>query len=1069
MCEIKQKMSSGESGIFLIVPEQYSHYAERHLCEVCGDTVSLHAEVLSFTRLCGHVLSETGGAAQQILDNTGQVLAMHRALESVAPNLNVYKLKKMHTEVLEKLLEAVKEFKTLNITAQTLQNAAKQVSNPLADKLNDLSLIYDAYESIIKVFGGDAADRLTLLAEKMAESSFGETEHIFFDGFNDFTVQEMRVIEELLIKGANITVSLTCDMENPGEIFELPCNTVSQLKRLASKYGVKVKQEIHENDRKSDEDSQSKTLTFLERYLFEDSHPKYPGKCENIRVYNAPNRYVECEYVAYEVWNLIRKGYRWRDIGVMSRNWDEYDSICENVFNKYDIPYFSSGKADIMSKPPLALIDSALEITVSGWEYRNIFRYLKTGLTGISIDECAILENYVLKWQIRGNMWTKDWTLPPQGYGRERDDDPEQLLTLNELRRKVVGPIVGLLNGIKGESTVELKLRALYGFLEEIELQKRLNEKANDFSTRGELRLADEYVQLWDIMISAMEQMYAILGDETITASEFCRLLLIAVSQNDVGAIPVSLDRTMMGGMAMSRRRDLKVVILLGATDDNLPTLSKSNGALSDNERAVLHEIVQDIPAGLEERLCREMNMLYSTLTLPSKELILTYPATDGRRPSFVVKRLLEMFGVESIALVRDVYMAVAETPYFELMLSRSNHDDDATEITTKLQDTLSPSVSDRRLSKQIATQLYGKEFSLSATRVDRYYSCPYKHFMQNGLRLEARTYAEFDALTAGNFMHYVLEGVFDEIKSDIGFDDIDEHKYLELTNKYMLEYENEVLLNFEGKNERFKHLFRRHQADVEHVVRDMVDELSNSSFKPLDFELNMSKLSSSESGLIDRVDGYTHDEKLFLRVIDYKTRKSAYSFEMTNILHGRDMQMLIYLFALAKHGRKLYGKDVEPAGVLYVPARDVIISTTRNATENDIEKKRIDEMRRSGLVLDDDNVLEAMESGDVKKYLPVKTAKDGSFAGDSLVSRKQLALLSNHVESMMSNAKTKIISGHNECKPYYKNENDNACAYCEFHSVCGFDSNIGDRYQLIGKKSSDEVWDTLTSSAENG
>jgi len=1067
MHEIKERMSNGEDEILLIVPEQYSHYAERQLCEVCGDTLSLHAEVLSFTRLCNHVLAETGGAADQILDSTGQILAMYKALESVAQNLKVFNQKKMHTEVLEKLLEAVKEFKSLNIMPQTLQRAAQQIPNPLSDKLKDLSLIFDAYDAILHTHGGDAADRLTLLADKIGESSVGKRGHIYFDGFNDFTIQEICVIEELLLVGANITVSLTCDMKDTGEIFKLPSNTVSQLKDLAEEYGVELKQEVIKSDPSNKHPKSQEILTFLERHLFDDALQVYPGEGDNIRIYNAPNRYVECEYAAYEVWKLVKNGYRWRDIGVMARNWDEYDSICENVFDKYDIPYFSSGKSDIMSKPPLALIDAALEIAVSGWEYKHVFRYIKSGLAGISTDECAIMENYVLKWQIRGSMWTREWSLPPRGYGRQRDDDNEQLHILNKLRNKVVEPIMNLREGIKGESTIEGKLRAVYAYLEEVELQKRLITRAEELNKRGELRLADEYVQLLDIIIGAMDQMYVILGKDMIDALKFRKLFTMAISQNDVGTIPVSLDRTMLGGMAMSRRRDLKAVIILGATDDNLPTLSKATGALSDNERIVLNKIVAEIPAGLEERLCREMNMIYSTLTLPANELIIMHSTGDGQRPSFIVKRLCDMFSIGITGLDKEEYMTAAVTPYIELMWSNGSYDDKNPAIFDSLRHVLRSNEEKRQLSNQTASLLYGKEFSLSATGVDRYYSCQYKYFMENGLRLEPRAYAEFDALTAGNFMHYVLDGVFSEIKQSHNFDEIDEQGYLQLTRKYMNEYESNILLDFEGKNERFRHLFRRHRADVEHVVSDMVKEISNSSFVPLDFELNLSKLSTKERGLVDRVDGYEDDDKLYLRVVDYKTRKSAYTFEMNNILHGRDMQMLIYLFALAKYGKKFYGKEIEPAGVLYVPARDVILETTRDPSDDEIDKKRIDKMRRSGIILNDQDIVDAMEGGEVKKFLPVKTVKDGSIAGDSLVSKNQFTLLSQHVKSMMDNAKNNIVSGHNECNPYYANENNNACSYCEFHSVCGFDSSVEDKYRFVGKQSSEEVWTELENKYE--
>jgi len=1046
MNEIKRKIDAGETGMLLIVPEQYSHDAEKKLCEICGDVLSLHAETVSFTRLCSSVLSETGKTGRQILDSSGQILVIYRALESVASNLKVFGLKRMRTEIPEKLLEAVKEFKSLNITPQVLERAATQTSSPLSDKLIDLALLYDAYDALLQVHGGDSAEQLMLLADSIAEGSAGGFGHIYFDGFNDFTSLEMNVIEELLRKDVDITVSLTCDMENPGEIFEIPRKTVGQLKRLAADCGVRQGDSVTVlSDDKTV--TLSPCLTFLEKHFFSDDPPKFTGKNGAVTVYKAPSRYVECEYAAYEVWKLVRSGCRWRDIGVMARDWDEYGSVCENIFEKYGIPYFTSGKADIMNRPPLTLIDAALETAVYGWEYKSIFKYLKSGLTDITTDQCAVLENYVLKWQIRGFLWDKTWIMPPLGYGRAKDGDDKQLAEINEIRLKVIKPLTDLRDGLKGESSAEVKLRALYEFLEEIKLPERLAEKSEVFKNRGEKRFASEYDQLWDITVKAIDQMYTILGDEKLNAAEFHKLFTLAISQNDVGVIPVSLDRTVLGGMMMSRRRDLKHLIILGATDDNMPALGNSTGALSDNERNTLRKLGTDIPAGLEERLYREMNMLYSTLTLPSNRLIVIYSTNEGQRPSFVVKRLCDMFDIPESSLSEDEYMTAAEIPYLEFLYC----------IKKQQNGTQTPGLSGRA-----AQQLYGKDFRLSATRVDRYYLCPHKHFLYNGLRLEPRVSAGFGAAEAGNCMHFILDGVFSEIKAGDGFKNIGEEFCLKLTSKYINRYVHDILLDFEGKSKRFEYLFRRYQADMEHVVLDMVNELSNSNFEPFDLELDMSELSAGERGFIDRVDGFERDGKLYLRIIDYKTRKKAYSFELTDILNGRDMQMLIYLFALEKHGKARYGKSVEPAGVLYVPARDVILNISRNSSEAEIRAKRTGEMRRSGLILNDTAVLNAMENGTEKYYLPVKATKDGTYTGDSLVSPEQIKILSGHVGRMMQNAKDNISSGDTGYLPYYKNERDNACFFCEYQPVCGFDEELGDKRRYAGKKDTEAVWKAL-------
>ena len=1060
MNEIKRKMSEGETGMLLIVPEQYSHDAEKQLCTVCGDSLSLHAEALSFTRLFNNIISETGKTTKKMLDSPGQIIALYRALDSVQAGLKAFGMKKMRTEILERLLEAVKEFKSYNITPEMLENAAEMTSSPLTDKLSDLALIYSSYNSLLKIYGDDTAERLTILAECIGDSTAGYSGHIYFDGFTDFTAQEMRIIEELLIKGSNVTICLTCDenSHNPDEteeVFTIPLKTAAHLRRLAAKHRVPVSSKENKEYLTQSEDvpKQAPELINMEKHLFTDIPARYGKKCDAISIYSAISRYNECEYAAYEIIKLVKDGYRWRDIGVMTRNWDDYCGVCETVFDKYDIPYFSSGKSDILNKPPIALLDAALEIVTAGYEYKTVFKYIKSGLIDITRDECALLENYVIKWQVRGTLWNRKWTMSPGGYTSSHENNEEILIELNRIREKIVQPLIKLKENIKGETTANTKLIALNAFMEAVNLQKVLTTKSKDLKLRNEKRLSDEYKQIWDIILSSKEQMSLILGDEKINPIEFHKLFTLALSQNNIGVIPISIDRTPVGSMAMSRRRDIKCLILIGASDINLPYLSKQAGALCDNERKMLNNLGTELIAGQEERLSREMNMIYSTVTLPSDKLTVIYSTENGQRPSFIVKRLRDMYSITEEAIPPETYMAAAKLPYIELMQG-INPLPDGSYVTIERQK--------QQLSRESAGLLYGDISSMSATNIDNYYSCPYRHFLASGLKLKAHKKAEFDALTAGNFIHFVLSGVLDEVKTYIGFVNIDESTARSITEKYINTFINDTLMNFDGKTERFKYLFERYRADVRFVVSDMLNELKNSSFEPLDLELDMSRLSKTQRGKIDRVDGYEHEGKLFLRVIDYKTKRAAYTLNMTDIFHGRDLQMLIYLFSLKKHGQDFYGKTIEPAGVLYVPARDVIISVPRDADEEGIEKIRKGEMKRNGLVLNNPIILEAMEKGDVKEYLPVKSNKDGDLTGNSLITSQQFELLSLHVDKMLQSAKENIKTGHNVCSPYFKSDNDNACNFCDYHTVCGFDEELGDKRRFIEKINDEDVWELL-------
>ncbi|MCL2409784.1 MAG: PD-(D/E)XK nuclease family protein [Oscillospiraceae bacterium] len=1031
MNDIKRRMADGEDNLYLIVPEQYSHDAERRLVDICGDKLPLHGEALSFSRLATRVFAETGAAGMQELDRGGLILVLYRALEEVLVELRVFGAKSRKAEFLEKLLVAVREFKSLNIPANELALLAERAGegNPLSNKLYDLALILSAYEGIIHTRGADPLDRLTRLAGLIGESAIGDAGCIYFDGFSDFTAQEMRVIEELLRKNAEITVCLTCDeqyneSDEEDEVFALPRETLSRLRRYAGEHGVEVKV-ITMAPQES-----NRALVCLEKSIFRQA--EFSGECRNIEVYAAAAPYEECEVAAAVVLERVRGGLRWRDIGVMARDWGEYGPVCENVFTKYGVQFFSSGREDILNKPPCALISAALEIVSSQWEYRAVFRYLKTNLAGISPIDSAAIENYVIKWNIRGSMWNREWTLPPDGAEAELS-----LARINGLRRRITAPLLSLQDGIKSNTSAEEKLRALYAFLEEIELPRRLEEKASELEKRGELRLVDEYDQLWDVLKNAMEQMFRILGSSAVGASEFKKLFELTLSQYDVGVIPVALDRTALGGMAMSRRRDLKCLIVLGAADDNqIPT---GNSAFTDSERDELIQLGLDIPAGFEDRLRRELNMIYSTLTLPSEKLVVTF--TASRRPSFFVKRICSVFGIEPIQPRKEDYMTAAELPWRELMMLSGNASPKATE----------------RLSSETAENLYGRELALSPSRVDKYYACPFAHFVYSGLRLKQREPQKFDAAEAGTFMHYVLEGALSEIKAGEGFKNADEKLCREIVSRLTGRYAQDELHGFEGRDSRYIHLFNRMGEDASRIAADMVGELKNSDFEPLDFELEFGQGAQNLRGIADRVDGWEHNGKLFLRVVDYKTGRK--SFDLTAVLHGRDMQMLLYLFALKSSGQ--YGKEILPSGVLYVPTRDAILKSTRHATDDVLAKQRERELRRHGLILDDPVILDAMEHGEQKKYLPVKITKDG-IKGDNLASPKQFDLLERHVDHMLKRAKNEILKGKIDRSPYYKNAADNACLYCEYGAVCAFGENEADARRYVRKLKAGEVWQTL-------
>ena len=1094
---LRRNILAGDGGQILLVPEQFSHDAEHQMSKVCGDSASLYGEVLSFSRLCSRVFAETGGTAAQVLDGGGRILFMSRAIHGVSDVLNLFGSPDRRVDFYESMLRTYDELKSAGVSPAHLGLVSEKLEGPLAMKLRDLSLIFSSYESILTGDKIDPGDRLSRLAEQIGDSTIGRSGQLFIDGFTDFTALELRVLDELLKKGARMTVCLTCDgLDGTEEIFETSRKTAARLLHLADTRNVETEVVLMEGE----SDGKNEALRFLEKELFSYRDQTFNGQNSAVEVFSAREPLEECELAAANILALVRGGARYRDIAVVARGFEDYRHLVEDVFEQYGVPVFIGAKSDILQKPPVAMILSALEILLNGWDYESVFRYLKTGMTRIASGDCDLLENYVIKWNIRGSMWTRkeDWILSPAGYVSVlSEEDIKKLETINRLRREVAVPLSWLDGRLRCAETMGQMLAALYEFLEKTDLPKRLGEKADRFLAEGDLQSRDEYLRLWDIVVNAMEQFDHTVGDLPGDRQELYRLLHLVLSQYDVDVIPVSLDRVSAGDMSRLRRRGVRYLIVLGATDDALPGKTGSGGIISESELDELQEAGICFSDTSEEKIYREMNVIYASLTLPDSSLLLTYPESSGgtgKRPAFIVDRICRLFHCNVQKADSADYKAAAAVPGFELAAEVPNRPQSISAAAAAAYFLQQPLMREKlltvrraaeqprgRLSDEAAKKLYGGRFTMSASRVDKYFSCRFAFFLQYGLKAKKRSAAGFDAPEAGTFMHYVLEHVTRDLKESGGFHGVTDEQCKTLTMRHVRSYVDTMLSGFQDKSGRFRYLFHRLTNDALSIVTEMVRELDASDFLPLDFELEFSSrgdlppatLKDGEAelslhGFVDRVDGWTHEGRLYLRVIDYKTGRK--SFSLSDIYNGLGMQMLIYLFTLQKNGAARYGREIVPAGVLYAPAREVVLPAQRCISDAELQKLRAKSLRRSGIILDIPEVISAMERSDTIKYLPVKTTKDGSFSADSLVTLEQMGRLSDHIDKTLLEIAGEMGKGRISADPYYRNESDYACLTCDFRQACHFDESIGtDRMRVLKKLKSSEIWDKLEGGGASG
>ena len=1056
MREINSLALSGARDIKLIVPEQYSHEAERELCAACGDSMSLHAEVLSFTRLSRRICDMLG-SSRRFMSASARALVLARALDAVGARLKVFAAARRSDDMQRALLAAVTELKLANVTPERLEEEAQRGSEPLYDKLGDLAVILGAYDAMAQRGELDPADRLTALARSIDGAPQLELGDYFIDGFTDFTAAEREVIRSLARRCRSLTLCLTLDSPSGGsEVFDSPRRTAAWFGRLASERGEQL-ETVHA------EREPSSPAAVLSRWLFDYTGEKFEADgrvvlkvCSDIE--------SECAAAAARARSLAMSGARWRDIAVAVRGFESCRAALTQAFAEFGVPLYIAARSDVMQKPLPLMISSALEAVCGGFEYEDMFACFKTGLAGLSTDETDKLENYCITWSVRGTMWLREWTMHPDGYSARFDDDARARLDeINALRARAIAPFAELYERSRTETTAAGQAAALAGFFEGIKLPESLERRAAALTERGDAASAAEYSQLCDMAVDSLEQAAAALGGAEMTLEEFGRLYRLMLSQSDVGTIPVSLDSVSAGEMDRMRRRNIKHLIIIGASDQRIPQVSEPGGVFSADERRVLHELGLDLGTTADMELAREFNLIYNCVSLPSESIYMSYSphGADGAeaRPSFVMLRAQALFGLEIDRADMDLARICAPEPAWllaaEALRSPGRVRDSALEYFRKagaarrLDDLRAAASAMRgRLSPEAVRSLYGEKIRLSASRADSFASCRFKFFMQFGLKAKPRRAAGFNPPEMGSFMHYVLENVARDISRDGPFRLAKRERVDELCGEYIGRYVHEELGDMREKSKRFIYLFQRLSESVRSVVWDMVEELSRSDFAPLDFELSFSPdgagaveidESAELTGVADRVDGWVSGGKLYLRVMDYKTGKK--SFDLSDVLYGRDLQMLMYLFALADRGRARYGMEIIPAGVLYVPAREPMVAADGDLDDGEIASLKAKERRRSGIVLDDPAVIEAMEHGDDTRYIPV-TFKKGVPSGDALVSAEQLGCVSRYVELTLRDLARELRHGSIDADPYYRSQQENACLWCDYFDACYFDPN---------------------------
>jgi len=1135
--ELKTKLANeGNTPLVLLVPEQFTFQAERDLIAMLETGGILKTEVLSFRRMAFRIFNEVGGITYPHIHPAGKNMILYRIMDKMGRSLKYFVKSADQPGFVGMLSALITEFKHYNITPEILAGTVEKIpeQNPFREKLAELQQIYLMFERILAERYRDADDDLTLAAEKLKQSAQYSGAEIWIDGFTDFTPQEYRIIDELLQKAKRVTITLTSDIlegkVNELNLFKSAKTAYRKLLKLATGRNISCDPTVFMDPEPLPRYRKSRELSHLERNY--DAHPcnAYMEPTENISLFSAVNIFTEIEAAAEDILRLCRdRGMRFRDIGLVTRNLAGYEKLIEVVFNEYGIPFFMDKKLDVANHPLVRLILSMLDIFTENWSYEAVFRYLKSGLTGIGRDRIDRLENYVLACGIRGSRWTDEtgWNMSTELLPDQRSflENSAMLEDVNQIRLEIIAPLMEFRNRTKGRKTAAEFCTALYDFLCTLGIPERLEQKVQEFRDAGNLLLANEYSQVWNIVIALMDQMVEVMADEAFGVERFANMLEIGFAEYKVGLIPASLDQVLVGSAERSKSHEIKALFILGTNDGIFPAGGAEEGILSDEERDRLLTLGVEIAKDTRARAMDENFLIYRTLTTPSEYLRISWPIADQEgktlRPSIIISRMRKIF--PKIRETSNILPPSSNADVLELLTSREaafrrligviRQRADGINILPVWQDVArwflrqneweseifraKKAFQYRNLvqpvSKEKIPKLYGEPVVSSVSRIEQYTACPFSFFVQYGLGARERKVFQLSPPDVGTFLHAAIERFSKMIiNASEAPDGSGETVTWRSFDRRWCEQKvaliiDDMLAGMKGSgissSKRYTALTVRLKRVVTRAVWLIAEHIRRSGFNPVDYEAGFGEgekyppitleLDSGEQirlhGRIDRIDALKTSDGQYLRIIDYKS--GSRDFKLSDVYYGLQLQLITYLDAIWESCEKSGGPPVLPGGMLYFRIDDPIIKAESQLTEEEIEKEIMKQLKMKGLLLADVKLVKEMDRTIEGASLIVPaTLNKGDVLGkkSSVATMEQFKLLRRYVRQLLKDLSREILQGSITIKPV-KNREGTACKFCVYSPVCQFDPAMRDNtYRLLYDKGNDEIWKLLTPEKEN-
>ncbi len=1065
--QIKQSVSDK---IYIITPEQFSFTGERMLLDTLEEKATLKVEVLSFERMAYRVIKEMYGQIYSIGKSEKSMIAY----DTLNKNSKDLKFLGKSLENVDTILTQITEFKKHNITVEKLENQVTKTDDEyLKIKLNDMLIMYKKVEEKIGDRFVDENNLLTILSENIEQSHLFDGALFYIDEFAGFTKQEYEVISKLdkIAKELYITVCTdTLNVEKPPEadIFydnKQTIQTLCNINELDKDKQINLKERYR---------FKNKELMHLEENLYAIPFNTYNENLDNIKLYVAENQYSEIQHVATNVLKLVRdEGYRYKDIAVICKNIDTYDSLCKAIFEEYDIPVFIDSKKDITQNSFIKYVLGIFDIFSKNWSYEAVFNYIKSGL--IYVDSIYELENYCLKWGIQG----KKWYDTPWNY--EKDDKANNFIQEQEI---IIKPLLDLKEKLKGRKSAKNISYEIYQFikLKIDETLKHYNEikLAESQNKRKEL---EDIIQAYEIVISVLQEIAEIFNDEQFSFEDYAKLLKTGLATKELNQIPEGQDKVIVGDVNRSKSHKVRAVFIIGVNDGVFPSNMTSEGFFNDKDRERLKKEEFELAKGIREKSYEENFNIYKAFTTAEEKVFISYSNSDPDggtlRRSIIISKLKRIFPkLEEEKMEKDEVLTkqitfskllnnLEKEEWFEVYEWYKKNYSDKLEATIS---GLTYSNLPEKLNKENVEKLYGNNLKTSISKMESFRGCPFSYYLTYGLKLSDKEKLTINQLDTGSFMHNVIDEFFRRVENIKEVTDEEMQKIID-----GIVDENVGMGSKFGMTAKYRTLVKRLKKVLYTSLKYIVKSLKDSSFEVLGSEISFGRGKNPPmeillddgrkiliEGKIDRADIAKMPNGKYIRIIDYKS--SYKDIDLNKVIVGLQLQLITYANETSKIN------DAIVAGMLYFPLLEpTVIKNNRDISKEDIENMIREEYKMKGLVLADVNIIKAMDnkiSEGKSDIIPVtmKSQDEIDEKRSSTLSKEEFENLLKYSNKLIGKIAKEILGGTIDIKPSYSiKDKISQCKYCKYKSICGFNpKNKGNNYRFVPKDKKEDILEKI-------